>query len=195
MCAHFQQVPTHDLQVVSVGLRFTKGSDKRALHGASSWTAPNMVFLSKVHHLHINYVPILFALRSLLYLIRGFLFPVSRLPLRCFVAQGCFLCPGKLGFKEEELGGLEGVATARGHWCRGTARRRPSARQERPPLKPAPRCLDLGPPASGMKENNYVFEHPPPGCNIPSAQPKLMPQPSGEGSCEPQGCAPAPLNS
>ena len=71
---------------------------------------PTIVFLPKVHHLHINYVPILFALKTFLYLIRGFLFPGSRLPLRCFIVSEIAFCvPGKLGFEEgqEEMATME----------------------------------------------------------------------------------------
>lgn len=48
---------------------------------------PTTVFLPKVHHLRINCVPTLFTLKTFLYLIRGFLFPGSRLPLRCFIVS------------------------------------------------------------------------------------------------------------
>ena len=79
---------------------------------------PTIVFLWEVHHLHINYVPILFALKSFLYLISNFLFPGSTPPLGCFVLfEIVSRVPGKLRLEEglgemgtveeQECGGME----------------------------------------------------------------------------------------
>lgn len=84
---------------------------------------PSIVFLSKVHHLHINYVSTLFTLKSFLYLIRGFLFPGSRPPLRCFVVfKIVLLCSQQTQIQGRgtrktgrPLLGREGSCP----WCRG----------------------------------------------------------------------------
>lgn len=90
------------LRVVCVWLGQRKGSEKRGLVPPGQHHYPTIVFLWEVHHLHINYVPILFALKSFLYLISDFLFPGSRPPLGCFVFfEIVSQVPGKLRLEEE----------------------------------------------------------------------------------------------
>ena len=104
------------LRVVCVWLGQRKGSEKRGLVPPGQHHYPTIVFLWEVHHLHINYVPILFALKSFLYLISDFLFPGSRPPLECFVFfEIVSQVPGKLRLEEE----LEETGTVEEQECGG----------------------------------------------------------------------------